>query len=293
MLAAHGPPGRGLRRSSAWRRCWWPRPWPGPPAAAAGLARPADLRAWPTWPCSLMALPLLACGRRCPGLEPAAARPPAPGLPTWDCGYSAASPGMQYTASSFADGLVSGMPACSGPRSTGGGSRACSRPRAATARHVPDPVLDRARPPRAWTLAARGLGCLRFLQSGQLPLYLLYVLLTLSRSSSGWWPDHDEPSSSASLHILLHLLTALLLPPLIPGLINKVKALMAGRDRARRCCSSTTTWPSSPRKQAVFSRTTTWVFLAGPVAVGGRGPGRGPAGALRPRPGAPSTSRGT
>ncbi len=69
-----------------------------------------------------------------------------------------------------------------------------------------------------------------------------------------------------SLHILLHLLTALLLPPLIPGLINKVKAVMAGRtgppvlqlyyDLAKLA-----------RKQAVFSRTTTWVFLAGPVAV--------------------------
>ena len=69
-----------------------------------------------------------------------------------------------------------------------------------------------------------------------------------------------------SLHILLHLLTALLLPPLLPGLINKVKALMAGRqgppvlqlyyDLARLA-----------RKQAVYSRTTTWVFLAGPVAI--------------------------
>ena len=69
-----------------------------------------------------------------------------------------------------------------------------------------------------------------------------------------------------SLHYLLHVLTALLLPPLIPGLINKVKAVMAGRtgppvlqlyyDLAKLA-----------RKQAVFSRTTTWVFLAGPVAV--------------------------
>jgi formate hydrogenlyase subunit 4 len=69
-----------------------------------------------------------------------------------------------------------------------------------------------------------------------------------------------------ALHILLHLATALLLPPLVPGLINKVKALMAGRtgppvlqlyyDLARLA-----------KKQAVFSRTTTWVFLAGPVTV--------------------------
>ena len=32
------------------------------------------------------------------------------------------------------------------------------------------------------------------------------------------------------LHLLLHVLTALLLSPLIPGLINKVKAVMAGRS---------------------------------------------------------------
>ena len=68
------------------------------------------------------------------------------------------------------------------------------------------------------------------------------------------------------LHVLLHVLTLLLVGPLIPGLINKVKALLAGRcgppvlqlyyDLARLM-----------RKQAVFSRTTTWVFLAGPVAT--------------------------
>jgi formate hydrogenlyase subunit 4 len=68
------------------------------------------------------------------------------------------------------------------------------------------------------------------------------------------------------LHSVLHAATALLLPPLIPGLINKVKALVAGRtgppvlqlyyDLAKLA-----------RKQAVFSRTTTWVFLAGPVGT--------------------------
>jgi formate hydrogenlyase subunit 4 len=67
-------------------------------------------------------------------------------------------------------------------------------------------------------------------------------------------------------HILIHVLTALLLGPLIPGLINKVKALIAGRcgppvlqlyyDLAKLA-----------RKRAVFSRTTTWVFLAGPAAT--------------------------
>ena len=75
-----------------------------------------------------------------------------------------------------------------------------------------------------------------------------------------------DPILFRSLQVLLHLLTALLLPPLLPGLINKVKSLMAGRtgppvlqlyyDLAKLA-----------RKRAVFSRTTTWVFLAGPVAA--------------------------
>jgi formate hydrogenlyase subunit 4 len=75
-----------------------------------------------------------------------------------------------------------------------------------------------------------------------------------------------DPILFRSLQVLLHLLTALLLPPLLPGLINKVKSVMAGRtgppvlqlyyDLAKLA-----------RKRAVFSRTTTWVFLAGPVAA--------------------------
>ncbi len=66
--------------------------------------------------------------------------------------------------------------------------------------------------------------------------------------------------------LLMHVLVVLLLPPLIPGLITKVKARMAGR-----------TGPSVfqlyydlaklARKQAVYSRTTTWVFLLGPVGT--------------------------
>ena len=74
------------------------------------------------------------------------------------------------------------------------------------------------------------------------------------------------PLLPALWNLLLHLAVCLLLPPLIPGLIAKVKARMAGRqgppvlqlyyDLARLA-----------RKRAVFSRTTTWVFLAGPVGT--------------------------
>jgi len=99
-------------------------------------------------------------------------------LPTWDCGYLAGSERMQYSASSFADGLVSGMrfvlwPSVHFRRITA----FFPKPRHFHS-HVPDPVLDRAGIP-GLDLLARGFTLLRILQSGQLPLYLLYVLITL------------------------------------------------------------------------------------------------------------------
>jgi formate hydrogenlyase subunit 4 len=70
--------------------------------------------------------------------------------------------------------------------------------------------------------------------------------------------------SVSNLHVAIHIALVLLLPPLCLGVINKTKALFAGRngppifqpyyDLARLF-----------RKDMVLSRTTTWVFLAGPV----------------------------
>src|SRR3954471_4812859 len=67
-----------------------------------------------------------------------------------------------------------------------------------------------------------------------------------------------------AITILIHCLLLLVMPPLLLGVINKVKALFAGRvgppllqpyyDLARLF-----------RKGSVFSTTTTWVFRAGPV----------------------------
>lgn len=66
------------------------------------------------------------------------------------------------------------------------------------------------------------------------------------------------------IEAILHILAALLLAPLLPGVINRVKAVMAGRsgkpvyqlyfDLARLL-----------RKGAVYSHTTSWVFRAGPM----------------------------
>ena len=145
--------------------------------AAAGQDYPVDLRIAHLGLLSLVALPLLAgaallwrWSRRGP-----AART---GLPTWDCGYSAASPRIQYTASSFADGLVGAMRFVLWPQVRWLRVKGLFPSPRSYRSHVPDPVLDRLAAP-GLGLAARGLGFLRFLQSGQLPVYLLYILLTL------------------------------------------------------------------------------------------------------------------
>jgi formate hydrogenlyase subunit 4 len=64
--------------------------------------------------------------------------------------------------------------------------------------------------------------------------------------------------------MLLQLAVLLLFAPLLPGVINRTKALFAGRKGApllQPYFDLGRLW----RKGFVFSRTTTWVFLAGPV----------------------------
>lgn len=99
-------------------------------------------------------------------------------VPTWDCGYAAGTARMQYTASSFADGLVTGMRFVLWPQVHFRRIAAFFPTSRHFESHVPDPVLDRIGGP-GLDLIARILGFLRFLQNGQLPLYLLYVLITL------------------------------------------------------------------------------------------------------------------
>ena len=73
-------------------------------------------------------------------------------------------------------------------------------------------------------------------------------------------------TTMAVINILIHLLLLLVMPPLLLGVINKTKALVAGRvgppvlqlyyDLARLM-----------RKGMVFSTTTTWIFRAGPMVT--------------------------
>ncbi|GLH74398.1 hydrogenase [Geothrix limicola] len=76
----------------------------------------------------------------------------------------------------------------------------------------------------------------------------------------------SQPLLSTALNLLLHALAVLLLPPLIPGLIAKVKARMAGRT-GPPVLQLYYDLAKLSRKEAVFSRTTTWIFLAGPVGT--------------------------
>jgi hydrogenase-4 component B len=99
-------------------------------------------------------------------------------VPTWDCGFVGGTPRIQYTASSFADGLVSGLKWVLWPTVRWRRITALFPPSRRFETHLPDPVLDRAGGP-ALDRLARQLERLRFLQGGHLPIYLLYVMLTL------------------------------------------------------------------------------------------------------------------
>ena len=65
---------------------------------------------------------------------------------------------------------------------------------------------------------------------------------------------------------LLHLVFVALFAPLIPGVINKVKALMAGRV-GPPVLQSYYDLAKLFRKDSVLSETTTWIFLAGPAVA--------------------------
>jgi hydrogenase-4 component B len=98
--------------------------------------------------------------------------------PTWDCGYSEPTPRMQYTASSLGRSLVGFFawampPVVHGPRPF-----PLFPAKAAFESHVPDTVLDRALLP-ALGGAQWVLGFARYIQSGRVQLYLLYLGATL------------------------------------------------------------------------------------------------------------------
>lgn len=68
----------------------------------------------------------------------------------------------------------------------------------------------------------------------------------------------------AALASILHVLLALCLAPFLLGVINRVKAWVAGR-RGQPLAQPYYDLAKLARKGAVYSRTTTWLFVAGPI----------------------------
>ncbi len=94
---------------------------------------------------------------------------------TWDCGYAAPTARMQYTASSFAEGLVRLFAFALMPRAKGPVVEGPFPARAEFQSEVPDAVLDRALLPLSGS-AARALASLKWIQRGNIHLYLAYIV---------------------------------------------------------------------------------------------------------------------
>jgi len=99
-------------------------------------------------------------------------------VPTWDCGYSSPSPRMQYTASSFAEGLVGMFGSALRPRIH---TPTLTQPLPTSSRfesHVPEVVLDLFIMP-VFRWLGRVATWARFIQPGSPHLYVTYILATL------------------------------------------------------------------------------------------------------------------
>jgi hydrogenase-4 component B len=139
----------------------------------AGMTTDADLGALGGIPLLLFGILVIA------GAAAVAWTRPATRTTTWDCGYAADSPRIQYTASSFAQMLVglfrwAVLPDEHRPRLRGPFPAAGSRFES----HAPDPVLDRLVLP-ALTRGRSFLGLARVIQAGRIQAYLLYIVVTL------------------------------------------------------------------------------------------------------------------
>ncbi|MBK5275842.1 MAG: hydrogenase [Desulfuromonadales bacterium] len=97
---------------------------------------------------------------------------------TWDCGYAAPAPSMQYTASSFAEMLVGIFGAILRPERHAPEVKGLFPGRSTFESHVPEVVLDKGILP-FFALIDRRLAMIRRLQNGQLNHYILYIFVAL------------------------------------------------------------------------------------------------------------------
>ena len=129
---------------------------------------------------ALGGIPLLLLGILAAiGIAAVAWTRPATRTTTWDCGYAAGGPRIQYTASSFAQMLVglfrwAVLPDEHRPGLSGVFPAAGQRFES----HTPDPVLDRLLLP-GMTRGRTLLGLARVIQAGRIQAYLLYIVVTL------------------------------------------------------------------------------------------------------------------
>lgn len=97
---------------------------------------------------------------------------------TWGCGFSAPNTRMQYTSSSFSQMLVDLFAWALHPRTHRPLNLALFPQKTDFHREVPDAVLDEAALP-TFHFVARLFTWLRFLQQGNVQIYLLYIFLVL------------------------------------------------------------------------------------------------------------------
>ena len=98
--------------------------------------------------------------------------------PTWDCGYAQPSARMQYPGSSFAQPLTDLFAPFLQTRNDLAPPQGLFPPAASFASDTPDVVGARLYTP-IFAAIGRGLAALRWLQHGQVHLYVLYIALTL------------------------------------------------------------------------------------------------------------------
>jgi len=97
---------------------------------------------------------------------------------TWDCGYAAPAPSMQYTASSFAEMLVGIFGGILLPERHQPEIKGLFPAPSSFRSHVPEVVLEKGILPFL-AAADRQLTVIRRLQNGQLNHYILYILVAL------------------------------------------------------------------------------------------------------------------
>ncbi len=103
---------------------------------------------------------------------------PADRVGTWDCGYVAPGPTMQYSSSSFAQTLVGLFSWALRPKVSRPDTRGLFPHPEAFTSNVADVVLDSILIPAA-QLGSRAVRWFRWVQRGSMQAYLLYILLTL------------------------------------------------------------------------------------------------------------------